>query len=120
MNERPMQSNHHIKNTYSATRPGRSWRRADRDLLCQIVCIRHMAADLAQTDVRPEPKRQLFAAVDMKSRLDWARQLRGEAQRMVRAQLDHANSLGAWRRVTQAPLPAALEGCTSAFRTSAR
>ena len=40
---------------------------------------------------------------------DWARSLRGEAQKMVRAHLDHANSLGAWRTVTQAPWPATLD-----------
>ena len=45
---------------------------ADRYLLRQVVCIRHMAADLSQTDVRPKPKRQLFAGADTKSRLDWA------------------------------------------------
>jgi ATP-dependent Lon protease len=104
-----MQANHHTMNAGTAAPFGRSWRRADRDLLRQIVRIRHMIADLAQPDVRPKPKRQLFAASDMKSRLDWARQLRGDAQKMIRGQLDHASSLGAWRTVTQAPLPAALE-----------
>jgi len=104
-----MQPNHDIKNTCSATRPERTWRRADHDLLRQVVCIRRMAADLAQADVRPQLRRQLFAAADMKAQLDRAKRLRGEAQKMVRAQLDHANSLGAWRAVALAPLPATLE-----------
>lgn len=107
--ELPMSLNHHIKTLCTGTPHTRSWRRADRDMLRQVTCIRHLAADLAQADANPKPRRQLFAARDMKAQVDWARSLRGEAQKMVRAQLDHASSLGAWRTVTQAPLPAALE-----------
>lgn len=104
-----MQSIPHTTNAGGTTRSGRRWRRADRDLLRQVTCIRRMSAALAAADVDLQPRRQLYAIGDMQARLDWAKQLRGEAQKMVRIQLDHAKSLGAWRTVTQAPLPSSLE-----------
>ena len=88
--ELPMPLNHHIKTLCTGTPHTRSWRRADRDMLRQVTCIRRLAADVAQAEANPKPRRQLFAARDMKVQVDWARNLRGEAQKMVRAQLDHA------------------------------
>lgn len=99
----------HIPQPAGMTGRWRSRRRADPDLRRQAAAIRSMAAAMAAVDERPMPRRRLYSDDDMKARREWARRLKGPAQRMVADQLGHASALGPWRTVTQAPVPAVLD-----------
>ena len=67
------------------------------------------ALNLVKTPALPAGHRPFFDANEMSERRAWAKQLKGDAQKSVVTHLDKAKTLGATRRVAQAPKPSVLE-----------
>ena len=98
------------------TTSGRRPRAANADLAAQMKRLHALmsapaaaypgsvtgAASTAQEGSHP-PRRQLFDLDELAQRKRWADRLPTDSQKVVRAQLDLAEKLGAWRRVAIAP-----------------
>ena len=73
------------------------------------------ALNLVKTPALPAGHRPFFDAVEMSERRAWAKQLKGDAQKSVVQHLDKAKTLGATRRVAQAPQPSVFESLNRDF-----
>lgn len=97
--------------------------RADRDMVAQIAaiteivsqCVAEMASrknarafGLGDDNV-PAGHRRLFTPSDLDDRVEWAKTLPDETQRMVKQHLAIAEKLGSIRRVSTVPFPESLD-----------